>query len=209
MNDTIVFRMCLVPHGKKVAVKNLPDGWDKADPPLTDESRLKAAEMMENMVQHGTPSLIVVSSKLRAFQTAKPAIERFVSIMGVPLLMLKSFGQPDNGDHDPDNPTADSRGLVMYGERSTRADWWQWFHETMRAIAFFQLGNLLTTNMVWGFSHRPFAAMARWISRNGLVRPTESDDFGELDPGLFPYLHLEVRFSPTDGLLAITELPRE
>src|ERR1044072_6182083 len=106
-----------IPHLSKAAASDLPEGWDKNDPPLAEKSFQKAQDLVNRLLaETGAPARIFVSDKLRAWQTAMPSI---LAHRDVPVHFHTAFGQPDSGDHLPEDTRADKWGMVNYAEPST------------------------------------------------------------------------------------------
>ena len=168
-------KIAMIPHLPKLAVSDLPKGWhDPSDPPLSAEAHLQVPGFTLHLERQllGGPLFIATASLLRCRQTARFAIERFGNVWGggCPVITLESLGQPDNGEPDPENPVADEKGLVYYGQRTSTEDWVR-----MCAHSISILGGIAEKMLnrppfevpegscVWVFTTRPLAAAARFI----------------------------------------------
>lgn len=191
-------RIVAIPHGKKMAVKDLPNWNDLSDPPLTDEAKVKARELTLYLLEtYGHPLAVFQSSKLRCRQTAEHMVANLVDPLKqdkdnyVPLYTLGSLAQTDNGDSAPDHPDADEKGLVYYGPRSDSRDWYCWTAQSLHAIKALTL--MLVRQIphrametVYVYTHRPIVAGMRWIAQRKDM-PTGEDDIDALDTTLLPY----------------------
>lgn len=179
-----------VPHGKKVAVKDLPAGADPTNPPLTEQAKQDAEKLTDELVRlYGPPGIIFTSPKIRCLQTAAPAIERFGQHEkgGVLVVTLNTLCQPENGDHDPTNPNARPDGLVIYGKESFSPDWWNWFLLSVDVINVL-IDALGIERTVWVFTHRPIVGAAHWGAKNNgdEARPSK-DSIDAGDKALLPF----------------------
>lgn len=183
-------RLAMIPHLQKTPVRDLPEGWDRSDPPITEESFSKVAPLTDQLfAELGPPTVIATAPQLRCVQTASEAIERWGDYWAgyLPVITLNTLCQPDNGDHDPDNPAADENGLVFYGRRTIEKHWCKAFDlslDLLAAIAFNQIDDSGRA-CVWAFTSRPIAAAARF--RAGCTREPGEGEINTLDPTLFPY----------------------
>ena len=201
----------IVPHGKKLAVRDLPAGHDPADPGLTPAAIEQATALNTQLDSvYGAPTVIGVSTKLRAIQTAETAIKLHVGNpkRGALLMALSILGQPDSGDVDPTHPQADVNGHVLYGERSTIAEWHSWALNSFRMLYLAHAHIARPGGHVRVYTHRPFAAMGRWFAQHGIeernMPKIENGEALALDTSLLPYIVLKVE----DEGRIYTELPR-
>jgi hypothetical protein len=192
-------KLIVVPHGKKMAVKDLPPDFDKSDPPLTEEAKKEAAKLTGYLLRtYGPPLAIFRSPKLRCRQTAETLVHVWVDQLEkdpryyVQLFTLESLAQTENGDAAPDHLHADKSGLVYYGPRSNSHDWYRWTIQSILAI--YALGRMLQYQVpeargneaIYVYTHRPIVAGCRWIAQ-GKTAPTGADDIDALDKSLLPY----------------------
>ena len=155
-------KIIVVRHGKKVPMASLPEGSDLSDPPLTEAAKKDMAALCEKLLaKHGKPSLIASSTKTRAIQTGTPMEQ---ACPEAKVVRLQNLGQPDNGEPDASVPG----GIRFAGERSTEAQWWAWWNESLNTVT---KGDDETIAL---FTHGPFMAIAVWQSQNpGAPKPAD------------------------------------